>query len=58
VRAKAEAEAAAAGGGPRKGAAPKKAEEAGEAKDPRELEVEKVERIVDMAIKNQLTEGK
>lgn len=60
ANAKAEAEAAAAGGrgGPRKGAAPKKVEEEGEAKDPVALEVAKVEKIVDAAIKSQLIEGK
>jgi len=58
ARAKAEAEAAAAGGGPRKGAVPKKIEDSNFKQDPKVLEVQKIEKIADMAIKNQLNEGK
>merc|ERR1711988_1460502 len=48
-KAKEDAEAAAGGGGPRRGAAP---EEAGEKKDPKELEKEKMDKILEMALKN------
>jgi len=53
-----EEEAAAATGGPRRGAPKKKAEEAegGSQKTPRELEVEKVEKLLEQAHKNQITE--
>ena len=51
-KAKAEAEAA-SNAGPRRGAAPKKAETDEEAKeDPREIETEKSEKILQMALKN------
>ena len=51
-KAKEEAEAAAGPGGPRRGAAPKKVEEEAEAKDPREVEIEKSNKILEMALKN------
>jgi len=53
-----EEEAAAATGGPRRGAPKKKAEDAegGPTKTPRELEVEKVEKLLEQAHKNQITE--
>ena len=51
AKAKAEAEANAATG-PRRGAAPKPAEGEGEAKDERTIEIEKSERILEMALKN------
>mmetsp|Transcript_18184 Transcript_18184/g.37038 ORF Transcript_18184/g.37038 Transcript_18184/m.37038 type:complete len:154 (+) Transcript_18184:3-464(+) len=50
-KAKEEAEANAAAG-PRRGAAPKKAESDEPAKDPREVEVEKSDKILQMALKN------
>jgi len=52
LKAKEEAEASAASG-PRRGAAPKKVETDGEVKkDPTEVEVEKSEKILEMALKN------
>ena len=58
AKAKAEADAAAAGGGPRRGAVPKKVApgEEVEQKDPRLQEVEKLDTLVDMAIKAQVVE--
>mmetsp|Transcript_1873 Transcript_1873/g.5641 ORF Transcript_1873/g.5641 Transcript_1873/m.5641 type:complete len:293 (+) Transcript_1873:1390-2268(+) len=58
AKAKAEADAAAAGGGPRRGAVPKKVApgEEVEQKDPQLQEVEKLDALVDMAIKAQVVE--
>ena len=50
-KAKEEAEASAASG-PRRGAAPKKVESDEPKKDPTEVEVEKSEKILEMALKN------
>jgi dynein intermediate chain 1 len=51
-KAKEDAEAQAGGGGPRRGAAPKKVESDEPKKDSKELEMEKMDKILEMALKN------